>query len=143
MAALSRENSWESGARDTFGGAKQAAVLGTPTGVFDFLTSSAPSTSGTESALDKASRSSEAAPAGEPERRVLDDVAEEIAHVDVDFVVARLTTSPLPLTGQVVAYCWEQAALLSTQRRVLPTQLTVALWPATAACLDSLDGEVR
>lgn len=68
--------------------------------------------------------------------------SEEIPHVDVDFVVRRLSSSFLPLTGQVVAYGWEQAAMLAARCRAMPNQLFTALWPATAACLDTFAAQV-
>lgn len=145
MTSISHENSWASEATEREPPAKPEAGPSTPTTVFEFSTHSTGSTAG-DSLLEKASRSSEAPPSVDAGKRALEgapaSLAEEIPHVDVDFLVQRLTTSKLPLTGQVIAYCWEQAALLSTQRRVLPTQLTVALWPATSACLATLDGDV-
>ncbi|KAL6768233.1 hypothetical protein ACKKBF_B38325 [Auxenochlorella protothecoides x Auxenochlorella symbiontica] len=67
--------------------------------------------------------------------------SEEIPHVDVDFVVRRLSCGSLPLTGQVVAYGWEQAAMLASTCKAMPNQLFTALWPATAACLDTFSSQ--
>lgn len=52
--------------------------------------------------------------------------------IDVRAVVGRLQATPL--TGQVVAWAWDQAAALSAYRRAPPVQLLAALWPATESC---------
>lgn len=53
--------------------------------------------------------------------------------VEVPAIVERLKQRPL--TGQVVAWGWDAAAVLSGVRRTMPAQLFSTLWPATEACV--------
>ena len=56
----------------------------------------------------------------------------DLPSVDFRAVVRRLQAKPL--TGQVVAWAWEQASKLSQTKRAPPVSLLAALWPATESC---------
>lgn len=67
------------------------------------------------------------------------DLEQPPLEVDLDFLCDRLKRGPL--TGQVVAWGWDQAARLCLVQRTMPNRLFSCLWAATDACVHRMTAQ--